>query len=372
MEIKIKVVETPKDLKKFIYLPANLYKDNENWIPPIYSEEWKFFKASKNKALTYSETIKILAYNDGKAVGRIMGIINNKFNAAKKDKQARFFMLECVNDNDVASKLINFIEDWAREKGMTNIVGPLGFSDKDPQGCLVEGFEHRAVITAPYSLSYMQKLINNSGYVKNLDLLSYKIPVPETMPALYSKIFERISRNQDFKILHFKSRKELKPHIVPVFRIVNETYKDIYAFDKLSEKEMYELADRYINFLDPRFVNLIYKGDEPIAFIVSIPDMGIGIQKAKGKLFPFGFIKILGSAKKSSKLVLLLGAVKEEYRGIGLDVLLAYSVMKASIDNGIKVIDSHLILEVNTKMRAEVERVNGEIYKRFRIFKKDL
>lgn len=372
MKITIRVVETRKDLKKFIYLPAKIYKDCENWIPPIYMEEWKFFKPSKNKGFSYSDTILALAYKNDQIAGRIMGIINNKYNTSKNDNQARFFMFECVEDKDVARKLLDFIENWAREKGMNNIVGPLGFSDKDPQGCLVEGFENRAVITAPYSLPYLQELITDSGYVKNQDLLSYKIPVPKAIPELYSKIFQRISKNQNYEILHFKSRKEIKPHIVPVFRIVNATYKEIYAFDELSEKEMYELADRYINFLDPRFVNIVYKKDEPVAFIVAIPDMSIGIQKAKGKLFPFGFIKILGSAKKSSKLVLLLGAVKEEYRGLGLDVLLAYSIMKASIENGIKVIDSHLILEVNTKMRAEAERVNGQIYKRFRIYKKDL
>ena len=372
MEITIKVVETKKDLKKFIYLPAKLYKDNENWIPPIYVDERKFFKPSKNKAFSYSDTILALAYKNGKLAGRIMGIINKKFNSANNEKQARFFMLECFNDKDISRKLLNFVESWAREKGMKYIVGPLGFSDKDPQGCLVDGFENRAVITAPYSLPYIQELIIDSDYTKNIDLLSYKIPVPDAIPDLYTNIYNRISKSADFKILQFKNRKEMKPHIVPVFRIVNETYKEIFAFDEISEKEMYELADRYINFLDPRFVYIIYKEEEPVAFVVAIPDMGLGIQKVKGRLFPFGFIKVLKSAKESTKLVLLLGAVKENYRGLGLDVLMANKLFRASIENGMEIIDSHLILERNTKMRAVIEKVGGEIYKRFRIFTKEL
>ncbi len=372
MKIEIKEVNNRKSLKKFIYFPSSIYKENSNWIPPIYMDEWKFFNPNKNKSFKYCDTCLVLAYENNEIAGRIMGIINKRYNENNNEKNARFSFLECNNNQEVANALLTYIENWAREKKMETIVGPLGFSDKDPQGCLIEGFENRCVISAPYNLEYLPQLIENAGFKKKNNLVSYQIKVPDEIPDLYKKVHDRVFNNPNYEIFEPKTKKQLKQNIIPVFNLLNETYASIYAFDPLDDEEKKEFANRYISILNPDFTKTIKKDETMAAFIISMPDISEGVQKAKGKIFPLGLFKILRSQKKTKQLVLLLGAVKEKYRGLGLDFALAYKILETAKKYNFETIDSHLILENNTKMRAEAEKFGGKVYKRFRIFQKDL
>lgn len=374
MNIDIKEVTTRRDLKKFIYLPEKIHAGHQNWVPPIYYDEWKYFDPEKNKAFAYCDTVMLLALRGKKVVGRIMSIINSRYNQYKKERTARFGYLETEEDEEVVQALLGFVEDWARKKGMNMIVGPYGFSDQDPEGFLIEGFEHRATIATYYNFEWMPPMVEKMGYSKDMDYFVYKLDVPKEFPDFYKRIYERIQRKGNFEIVEFRKKKELKPWINPVLHLMNECYSgsDIYGYTPLDEEEMADLAKRYLPVIDPRFVKVVKKGDEIVAFIIGMPDMTEGIQKAKGRLFPFGFLKILRAAKKTRQLDLLLGAIKEKYRGRGLDVLMGVKMILSAHEAGLEMMDTHHEMETNVRVRAEMERMGGKIYKKFRIYQKQL
>lgn len=374
MDITIKEVKSRKDLKKFIYLPEKIHEGHETWVHPIYMDEWTYFDKKKNKAFTYSDTILLLALKGKEVVGRIMGIINSRYNEYKKENTARFGYLETWEDEEVIRALLMAVEDWAREKGMTKIIGPYGFTDQDPEGFLIEGFQHHATIATYHNFDWMPGMTEKMGYTKDVDYFVYQLDVPEEMPEFYEKILERVKRKGNFKLIELQKRKQIKPWIVPVLDLMNECYigSNIYGYTPLDKQEMMDLAKRYLPVLDPRFVKVVTKDEEIVSFIVGIPDMTAGIKKARGRLLPFGFLKILRAAKKTKQLDLLLGAVKECYRGRGLDVLMGVGMIRSAQEAGFKVMDTHHELESNVRVRAEMEKMGGKLYKKYRVYQKTL
>lgn len=374
MSIEIRDVVSKKDMKTFLLLPEKLNAGRPNWVHPILMDDRKYFSSKKNKAFEYCDAILLLAFREGRAAGRIMGIVNKRFNEHRGVKIARFGFVESVDDRAVYAALIGRIEAWAKAKGMDRIIGPYGFSDQDPEGFLIEGFENRATIATFYNQEWMPAATEALGYVKDADYFVYKLEVPKEMPELYKKIYERIMKRGSFRLLEFRKRKELKPWIVPIFSLMNECYmaSNIYGYAPLSEKEMEDLAGRYLPVVDPRFVKVVLKDDEPAAFIIAMPDMTVGIRKCRGRLFPFGFLHVLRAAKRTKQLDLLLGAIKEKYRGFGLDALMGFKTLEAAWEAGYEIMDTHHELEVNVRVRAEMERMGGVVYKKFRVYTKNL
>ncbi|MFC2169048.1 hypothetical protein ACFLRM_00575 [Acidobacteriota bacterium] len=374
MEVVVREAEGRKDLRKFIHFPEKIHSKRENWIPPIYYDEWAFYNPKKNKAFQYSDTILFLAFKENELVGRAMGIINRRFNELRKEKTVRFANLESLEDEEIVPALLSSVEDWGRKKGMTKIIGPYGFSDQDPEGFLIEGFENRATIATYYNFEWMPRFVEKQGYVKDVDYFVYRLKVPKEFPEFYQRIFKRIQKRGNFKIVEFKNRKEIKPWIKPVFGLMNEcfTESEIYGYAPLDEVEMDILAKRYLPIIDPRFVKAVTADGEIVSFIIGIPDMTEGIKKARGRFLPFGFLKILRAAKRTKQLDLLLGAIKKEHRGKGIDVLMGMKMLQSAKEAGFEVLDTHHELESNVKVRAEMEKMGGEIYKRFRVYKKAL
>lgn len=374
MPVYIREIKNRKDLRRFIFLPEKIHANHPNWVPPIYFDEWKHFNSKKNKAFSYCDATILLAFRGNEVVGRIMGIINSRYNEYREEKTARFGYLETWEDEEVVHALLNSVEEWAIKKGMTKIVGPYGFSDQDPEGFLIEGFEHRATITTYYNFEWMPQLIEKLGYLKDVDYVVYRLMVPKELPEFYKRIYERVQRKGNFEIIEFKKKKELKGWIKPIFHLMNECYSgsDIYGYTPLDEKEMEDLAKRYMPVVDLRFVKGVKRGEELIAFIVGIPDLTEGIQKARGRLLPLGFLKILRAAKKTKQLDLLLGAIKEKYRGQGADVLMGVKMILSAHEAGLEEMDTHHEMETNVRVRAEMEKMGGKIYKRFRVYQKNI
>ncbi len=374
MDVVIREVKTRDDLKKFIFLPEQIHSGHKTWVPPLYVDEWKYFDPKQNRSFAHSDTVLLIASEDGVPVGRIMGIINKRYNEIRKEKTARFGYLETWEDADVVRALLSRVEEWARERGMTKVVGPYGFTDQDPEGFLIEGFEHRATIATYCNFEWMPRLVEQQGYSKDVDYFVYKLDIPKEFPEFYTKIYERVKKKGNFEVLEFKTKRRLRPWIKPVLRLMNECYTEshIYGYAPLDEKEMEELTKRYLPVLDPRFVKGVLKEGELVAFVVGIPDMTEGIQKARGRLLPFGFLKILRAAKKSKQLDLLLGAIKEKCRGLGLDVLMGVKMIMSARDVGMEMMDTHHELEANVKVRAEMEKMGGKVYKKFRVYQKSL
>lgn len=374
MNLKIKEVKKRSDMKDFIFLPERLHRNHKNWVPPVYIDEWDYFNPKKNAAFSYCDTVLLLATIGNEAVGRIMGIINHPYNQLHNEDHVRFCFLETIENQEVFDALIRAVEDWGRQKGMKKLVGPMAFSDKDPQGFLIEGYEHPVAVATHYNFPYMVDFVENCGFEKKLDLVVYKIPVPETLPPIALKVLERYqSRQTDIRILEFRKRRKVKPFIRPVFELVNFTFTDIYGFSHFSEKEMNDLAGRFLFMIDPRYIVIAVNGrNEVIAFVLGMADISEGIIKARGRLFPFGFIHLLRAAKKTRQLNLLMGAIHPDYQGRGIDMLIGAKMLDAARQTGKTIMDSHLEMETNFKVRAEMEHMGGTVYKRFRIWQKDL
>jgi len=371
-ELVIKEVLTRKDRHDFIYLPDKVHKNEPEWLPPIYMDERELYNKKKNKSYQYADALLLLAYRDKKPVGRIMGIINNRYNAINNEQHGRFCFMECYNDKEVFHALLTRVEEWAKQKGMTRIIGPLGFSDKDPQGFQIEGFEYPQIMTAATNSPYMPELIVAEGYEKKVDLVNYLAKMPDEFPLIYEKVLSRVANNKEYKIIEFLSKKELKPYIIPVLELMNKTFAEIYGFVPLNDKEKKEFAARYLPILDPKFIKVVEVDRELIGFAIGMPDVSPGIKAANGKLLPFGIFKILRESKRSKKLLMMLGGVLKEYRGKGIDVIMGVKILQSGIKHKMDKIDSHLVLEDNIKMRGEYERVGGTVIKKFRIYQKEL
>lgn len=374
MTITIRKVENKKDLRLFIHLPAEIHKEHPNWVPPLYMDEWEYFNPKKNILFEHCEHILLLAFRGDKCVGRCMGLISKIYNEAHNENHVRFSNLETWNDQEVFNALIDYVADWGKSFGMVQLVGPLAFSDKDPQGFLIEGYDKPVVIASNCNFPFMVDLTEAAGFTKKVDCVVYQIPIPDEIPPLHQKILERAEKqNTNLRLLQFTSRRKIKPLVRPVLQLVNETFGDIYGFVPFNEKEMDDFANKYLFLINPRYVKLIVnEKDEIVAMFIAMADISEGIKKSKGYLFPFGIFRIFAAARKTKQVNLLFGAIDPRYQGRGLDVWMGLSLVRSARETGKNVMDSHLELEYNTKVRAEMEKFGGKVYKKFRIYERDI
>ncbi len=374
MTIETKEVTTRKLLREFIHLPAKIHQNHSNWVPPIYMDEWTYFDPKKNRAFDHCTTVLYVAVKAGEVVGRIMGIISHQYNESHKISDVRFCYLETYDDAEVFNLLIESVSEWARKNGMNRMVGPLGFSDKDPQGWLIEGYDQPIVIATNCNFPYMNALLEGLSFTKEIDLVVYRIPIPEELPEFYKSIYKRFTSRESNPVLkEFTSRSQVKPYIRKVLTLLNETFAGIYGFVPFTLKEMDDFANRYLYLINPRFIKIfVDENDQVVSFLVAMSDISEGIKKSKGYLLPWGFIPLLTAGRKSKQLNLLLGGIAPEYQGRGVDVMMGIKLIESAKKAGKVVIDSHLELETNVKVRAEMEKMGGQVYKRYRIYQKKL
>lgn len=373
MPVRLTPVAGKRELKRFIYLPEQLHKDHPLWMPPLYMDEWDYFNPKKNRAYGYCDTTMMLAEKDGRLVGRVMGIINHRHNDHVKEQTGRFALLESTDDQEVAHALLSHVEDWARAKGMTRVVGPFGFNDQDPEGFQIEGYEHHPTIVTYYNFPYLIHLLEAEGYGKEADYVVYKVPPPKAVTELMTKLAERAER-RGYREVGLQDKKDAKQYIVPVLRLMNEAYRGIYGYSALDEHEMQDLAKKYLGFIDIRFVKIVVRDGEVVGFMIAMPDLSEAFVKSRGRLFPFGwyhFLRVL-KRKRFKQLDLMLAGIKEEHRGKGIDMIFGREMTKSLIAAGVEILDSHHELETNTQVRAEMERQGGQVYKKYRIFQKKL
>jgi len=373
MSVKIIPVDSRKTRREFVGLPYRLHRGHERWVPPIYSREMNYILPRKNKHMAHAETACFLARRNGETVGRIMTIINHNLEEVGAEGQARFCKFESVDDPAVAHSLFDAAEQWCRAKGMRKLVGPLGFSNQDSIGFLVEGYEESPCIDTNYNYAYIPTLIEDLGYNKEVDYVTYKLPITEEIPPLYTRLIERVTRNDAIRVLEFTNRRQALPYLPRILRFMNQTYREIYGFVPLTEPEIRSAALTFSQIFSPPFFKVVLTGDnEIIAFVLGIRDFTEGVIRTGGRLFPFGLATIKRSQKRARRVDLLLGSVKQSYRGRGLDVLMGVAMLKSAAAEGIDHFDTHMQLESNTAARAEVKRIGGYLYKRYRIYRKPL
>jgi hypothetical protein len=373
MSVIIKEVENKSDLRKFIKFPFKIFKGNKYWVPPLIMDEFKTLIKEKNPAFDFCEAKYWLAYKNGEIAGRICGIINHKYNEKFKKKSARLGWVDFVDDEEVSESLFRTVETWAKEKGMTSIHGPLGFTDFDGEGMLIEGFEEVSTFGSIYNHPYYQRHIEKYNYEKDVDWLEFRVAFNESMPEKVSRIADAVAQREKLHILRVKKAKEMLPYARDIFYLINETYKDLYGFVELTDKQIDLYVKAYFGFIKPDYVPVVLdQNNKVVAFGITMPSLSEAMQKSKGKLFPFGFIYILKAMKNNPCADLYLTAVHPSLQNKGVNAMLINQTNTVFKKDKIKFVETNRELEGNAKIQAQWRFFDTRQHKRRRCYKKEL
>jgi hypothetical protein len=373
MDVQIKEVVTPKDLKSFIRFPYLLYRGNSNWVPPLFSNEYRTLRRDKNPAFENCEARYWLAYGQGRIVGRVAGIINRLHVQKWKQRYMRFGWIDFIDDADVSEALLKTVESWARETGMTTVHGPLGFTGLDPEGMLVEGFDEPGTMATIYNYSYYATHMEKMGYVKDVDWVEYELLGPHGPVETISRIADTVVRRYKLKTPEIRNKKELLPYAGELFQLLHDEYRDLYAMVPLTRGQVDAYVKRYFRFIRPEFMPIVLdENNRMVAFGISIPSLSRALQKARGKLFPFGFIHLLKALRKNDRMDLYLMAVRSEYHGKGVNAIVIHKMHGAFNKFGVMRAESNPNLETNRHIRQQWEHFEKRQHKRRRCFIKHL
>ena len=379
--IEIKKVESRRDLCKFIDFHNELYKGNPYHVPNLYFDEMNTFRKDKNAAFDFCEAEYFMAYRDGKVVGRVAAIINHSANKKWERESVRFGWIDFVDDIEVSKALLKAVEDYGKSKGMKEIVGPLGFTDMDPEGMLLYGYDQLGTQATAYNYPYYPEHMDRmGGWEKDNDYVEYKLYVPEEMPEKYATIAKMIQKRYNLQVKKLK-RNEIygeNGYGKKIFQVVNETFKDLYGYSKLTDRQIEQYVKMYLPMADLDLITIIEDWNTPdhkvVGVGISIPSLARALQKCGGKLFPFGWWHILRALKfhKTEVVDLLLIGVLPEYRQKGANALLFYDLIPHYPRLGFKWGETHVEMETNMKVQGQWQYLNREIHKRRRCYKKDI
>lgn len=375
MSVEIKEVTSKKELKQFVKFSHKLYKGNPYYVPGLIEEEMMTLDKVKNPAFEVCDAIYFLAYKNGEIAGRIAGIINRSSNEVWKEKKARFGFVDFIDDNEVVDALFGAVEKWAHEQGMEDVQGPLGFTDMDHEGMLIEGFDQLGTMATIYNYPYYPKHMERLGYIKDQDWCEYKIFIPESVPEKHLRIGEIVMKRFGLKIMKFKNAKEIMPYARNVFYTLNAAYAPLYGFAPLTEKQIDYYVNMYIPMLRFEMVTLIVKeADNSVAgFGISLPSLSRAMQKADGHLFPFGWIPLLKALKSKPKVIdLYLTGVMPEYQNKGVNALLFNDLIPVYQRLGVVYAETNPELETNNAVQAQWEYFKREHHKTRRAFTKKI
>ena len=367
MEIEIRKVNSRKDLKKFVDFPFQLFKGNAFWCPPLKFDEINTLRKDKNPAFDYCEAEYWLAYQNGKPVGRIAGIINHNEIKRWNANLVRFGWIDFIDDPDVSRTLVETVINWGKSKGMTGIHGPLGFTDMDAEGMLMEGFDEISSLSAIYNFPYYIDHFQKLGFRKSVDWVQYEIKIPSEVPDKVDRLTKVVLQKYDLHLLNAVRKKDLLPYITKLFLLYNEAFHDIYGFTALTGKQIDYYKKLYFDFIRPEFVSMVIDAkDEVVGFGITMPSLAKALQKANGSLFPFGFIHLLRAIRKNHIIHMYLVGVHPDYQGKGLLALVYHELNKAYLKAGITLARTHPQLEENVKAVSIWKNYDSRIHIRRR------
>jgi GNAT superfamily N-acetyltransferase len=376
MTMEIKEARTRKELKKFIRFGNKLYEGNQYFCPQLEFDELNTLNPNKNPAFEVCEAVYYLAYKDGKIVGRIAGIINRKANETWNVKKTRFGWFDFIDDKEVSTALLDKVAEWGKSKGMDCLNGPVGFTDFDHQGLLLEGFEYNSPMASLYNYPYYIEHFDSYGLQKERDWIEFRIYPPNELPERMVRIAEIVMEKYKLKVEKVRSGKELvKKFGYTFFDVVDEAYKPLYNYSPLTDNQKKAYADMYFPLLNYDFLTIITNDtDEIIGVGVGMPNLSEALRKSKGRLFPFGFIHILKAlrAKKFSDFDLLLIAIRPDYQNKGINSIFFYDQIKYFKQYGIKHAETTSNLEDNTKVQSAWEYFEKIRHKHRRAYVKQI
>lgn len=377
MSVEIKKVTTKSELKRFIRFNYEFYKDNPYSVPDLYDDMLNTFSPKKNAAFEFCEADYFLALRDGKIVGRVAAIINRRANETWNRKTVRFGWIDFIDDMEVSTALIDTVKQWGKERGMTEIEGPLGFTDMDAEGMLVEGFDQLSTMATIYNYPYYPQHMERLGLSKSADWVEMKIYVPDAIPEKHRRISEIIAKRYNLHIRKLKSKKEVRQSGVAhdIFRLINDAYTPLFGYSRMTERQIDQYVKMYVPVLDLRMVSIVEnEQNEIVAVGISMASLSRALQKAKGRLLPFGWYHLLKALmwKRPKVLDLLLVAVRSDYQGKGVNALLFTDLIPVYKELGFEYAESNPELEMNEKVQNQWQYFKTEQHKRRRCFKADI
>lgn len=366
--IEIKQIEpTRSNLKRFTRFQIDLYKDNPYFVPPLISDDVNTLDPSRNPAFDFCEAAYFMAYKEGKPVGRIAAIINRQVNEKEGKKNARFGFVDFIDNQEVSRALFNAAELWAKNKGMESLVGPLGFTDLDHEGMLVDGFDELSTMATIYNYPYYPEHLQKLGYKQANEWLEFVMDVPDAIPDKYNRIADIVKRKFGLKIVKYTDRKRIKAEYGrELFNLINEAYADLYGYSTLTPKQIDYYIHQYLNLLNLDLVTLVVDKDDKLVGVgISMQSMSRALQKSKGRLFPFGWVHLLKGLKgKNDRVDLLLVAVKPEYQSKGVNALLFQDLIPQYIKYGFKWAESNPEMADNAKVQSQWEYFSRRQHRR--------
>ena len=376
MPVTIVKIENNKQLKKFVTFPNELYKDSPCYVPELFEDAMNTLRKDRNAAFEFCEADYFLAYKNGRIAGRIAVILNKVSNEKWGQKAARFGWIDFIDDNEVVDALFAAAEQWARERGLTELQGPLGFTDFDREGMLIEGFDRLGTMATMYNYPYYPEHMARMGYVKDAEWVEYLLKVPDKRWEKAERISAIVERKYGLRLEHCKSRSQLvKRYGAKLFQLVNECYAPLYGYTPLTDKQIEQFIKMYIPVIDLRLISLVVDADDNlVALGVSIYSLAEALRKAKGRLFPFGWWHLLKALfiKHPTRLDFLLVAVKPEYQSKGVFAMVFNDLLGNYLQMDLVDVESNPELETNTKVQSQWNDFEKELHKRRRAFKKEL
>ena len=375
-DIIVREVTSDKDLRKFIEFPIKLYKDSNYYVPPLASEEYETFRRDKNPAYEYCDTRLFLAYKDGQIAGRICVLHNKRYNEVWNTKRLRFTRFDFIDDFEVSKALMDKALEYACEFGLNEIHGPIGFSDFDKQGMLVEGFDEINMFVTPYNYEYYLEHMERLGYAKDVDWIEYLINLPEKIDERICRVGEIALRRNKLRVMQLRKMKDVLPIAYKVFDVLYQAYKDLYGYIPLNEKQIDMYINQFISFLTPDFISIILnEQDEPVSVGIVMPSIVKAMQRNKGHLFPFGFIPVLRDMNKKTleRVEFLLIGTLPEYQHKGINAIIINDINEKLLQKRhVKYAETGPMLESNDKIHSMWKHFDKRQHKRRRCYIKEV
>lgn len=373
MILTLHEVRTTQDLRKFIRFPLKLYKNHPYYVPSLFMDEMNTLHWKKNPAFEYCETRYWLAFEGKRIVGRVAAIINHKHIDKWDQPYIRFGWLDFIDDTRVSSLLLGAVETWAKEKGLKAAHGPLGFTDLDREGMLIEGFDELATLATIYNYPYYQEHLERLGYAKDIDWIEFELNVPVKLDERITRAAEIVLKRNNLSLLEHQNKKKLLRYAPQLFGLISDEYSHLYGSIPLSEREIERYTNTYFSFVHPDFVPMIVdENDRLVAFGVVIPSLSRALQKSRGALLPFGWWHLLRALRINDRADLYLIAVAKRYQGQGVNMVLMNRVYQTFISRGINKAESNPELEDNVNVQSQWKFIEKRQHKRRRCFFKAL
>ena len=373
--IVVKEVKTKKDLKAFVDYPNQLYKENPYFIPSTYADDLNDWNPKKNPAFDYCEAKCFLAYKDEQVVGRIGAILSHKSNRIWNTNRMRFSQVDFINDDEVVDALFTAVESFAKEKGCDEVHGPLGFSDLDREGMLIDGFDQVSLFFTYYNHPYYQSQLERKGYVKDVDWIEYRLfaTYDQKEVDMIYQISHRLQKMYNLHEANVKTHIGVYPYIKKVFELINVAYAPLYSVVDLNDKQIKHYVNKFLPMINMDYVSFVMdENNDMIGFGICAPSMNEAFKQTNGRLLPFGFLKVLKAMKVNDTLNMFLIAVHPDYQGKGINAIIIEKILKNAIKNNIQYAETGPMLETNEKIQSQCKRFDKVQHKRRRCFIKKI